>query len=137
MILPDSSLWIEYLRAGSSTPSSSGDATATQELDTLIEREQVFTCGPVVAELLAGARGEQREELAKQLSGQPWVDLERADWLAVGRAAAALRERGQTTPLVDVQIAVCAVKANAELWTFDRDFERVGEVLEDLRLRML
>jgi predicted nucleic acid-binding protein len=90
----------------------------------------------VVAELLAGARGRQRSELAEQLGTQPWINLKHSDWLTIGHTAAKLQERGQTTPLIDVQIAVCAVIAKAELWTLDRDFERIVEALDGLRVRV-
>jgi predicted nucleic acid-binding protein len=77
MVLPDTSVWVEYLRADPPAPegtegaageeqdagadASTVDATdpsPLDELDSLIEAEQVLTCGPVVAELMAGARGE-------------------------------------------------------------------------------
>jgi predicted nucleic acid-binding protein len=136
VILPDTSVWVEYLRAERPPPRESKSASPAEELDVVIQQEQVLTCGPVVAELLAGARGHQRGELTEQLGGQPWVELKRSDWLTVGHIAATLRERGQTTPLLDVQIAVCAVSAKAELWTIDHDFERIAEVLDGLRIRV-
>ncbi|HEX3517551.1 MAG TPA: PIN domain-containing protein [Solirubrobacteraceae bacterium] len=135
MILPDTSVWIDYLRA---TPSSRTGLSASpaEELDTLIQDEQIVICGPIIAELMAGARGRQRDELAQQLGAHPWIDIKHADWLAVGHAAATLQERGQMTPLIDIQIAVCAISAKAELWTLDRDFERIAENLDDLRIRI-
>jgi predicted nucleic acid-binding protein len=138
VILADTSVWVEYLRAEPpSAPCREGRAPSPAEaLDARIEQEQVVTCGPVVAELLAGARGAQRDELAEQLSGQPWIDLGRGDWLTVGETAAKLRERGQTTPLIDVQIAVCATLAEAELWTLDGDYTRISQSLEGLRVRV-
>ena len=54
----------------------------------------------------------------------------------MGHTAAKLQERGQTVPLIDVQIAMCAVGAQAELWTLDRDFERIVEALDGLRVRV-
>lgn len=38
------------------------------------------------------------------------------------------------TPLIDIQIAICAVGTKAELWTLDRDFERIAETLDNLRI---
>ena len=136
MILPDTSIWVEYLRAQPSAQSQSKSAAPADELEPLIKQQQTVTCGPVVAELLAGARGQQRDELAAQLGAQPWIDLKRGDWLTIGHTAAKLQERGQTVPLVDVQIAMCAVRAEAELWTRDRDFERIVEALDGLRVRV-
>ena len=37
-------------------------------------------------------------------------------------------------PLIDLLIAVAAVRADASLWTRDTDFERVAGVLPDLKL---
>jgi predicted nucleic acid-binding protein len=136
VILPDTSVWIDYLRATPSSSRTSASASPAEELDALIQEEQIVTCGPVIAELMAGARGRQRDELAQQLGAHPWIDIKHADWLAVGHAAASLQERGQMTPLIDIQIAVCAVGAKAELWTLDRDFERIAESLGDLRIRI-
>ena len=136
MILADTSVWVEYLRAGPSPEGPSENHSLCDELDELISQQQILTCGPVLAELLAGARGPQREELERQLSAQPWIDLKHADWLTVGRIAAKLQRRGQTIPLLDVQIAVCAVKGEAQLWTLDRDFERIAQDLEGLNVRI-
>jgi predicted nucleic acid-binding protein len=74
--------------------------------------------------------------LATQLVAQPWIDLKRSDWLTIGHTAAKLQERGQTTPLIDVQIAICAVITEAELWTLDHDFERIAEALDGPRVRV-
>lgn len=136
MIVPDTSVWVDYLRAGSFPPSQRTSSSKAEDLDSLIRQEQILTCGPVVAEVLAGARGGQRDELAKQLGAQPWIDISRADWLKIGHIAAKLQETGQTTPLVDIQIAVCAAHAKAELWTLDHDFERIAGALDGLRLRV-
>lgn len=136
MILPDTSVWVEYLRARPSTRRKRGGVSPAEELDRVIQQEQALTCGPIVAELLAGARGDQRDDLAEQLRAQPWIDLKRADWLTVGHVAGKLQQEGKTTPLVDVQIAVCAVNAQAELWTRDSDFERIATILDSLRVRL-
>jgi predicted nucleic acid-binding protein len=136
VILPDTSVWIEYLRAADSTPNPSGSASPADALDASIQQAATVTCGPVVAELLAGARGTQHEELTRQLLAQPWIDLTHSHWLTVGHTAAKLREEGQTTPLIDIQIAVCAVVAEAELWTLDHDFERIATALDGLRVRV-
>jgi predicted nucleic acid-binding protein len=136
VILPDTSVWIDYLGATASSSRAGGNTSPAEELDALIEDGQIVICGPVIAELMAGARGHQRDELARQLGAHPWIEIKHADWLAVGHAAARLQERGQMTPLIDVQIAVCAVCAKAELWTLDRDFERIAESLQELRVRV-
>lgn len=90
-------------------------------------------CGPVAAELVAGTAQRQRAALWELLAGLSWSDIGRAQWRRVGEAAAALRDRGASVPLTDVEIAVAAVEAGASLWTRDRDFDRIAAALPELR----
>jgi predicted nucleic acid-binding protein len=126
MVLPDTSVWVDYLRAG-----TSGAAAA---LDGLLEEEAVVVCGPVLAELLAGTPADRKDSLWHALEALPWADLDRAAWRRVGEVAQALRAAGISVPLTDVEIAVAAALAGASLWTRDDDFERVRGVLPELEL---
>lgn len=128
LVLPDTSIWISFLRAGS--------AELTSRLERHLDGDEIVVCGPVVAELIGGARPADRQVLLSVLAALPWADLGRRDWHSVGLLAAELRGRGQVLALTDVEIAVAAHSAGAVLWTADRDFERLGEVLEGLELRL-
>ena len=44
----------------------------------------------------------------------------------------AVRSRGSTTALTDIEIAISATAADAELWSFDSDFDRIAEALPGL-----
>ncbi len=96
MILPDTSVWVAYLRPGSDT--------LTCELADALDQREVLACGPVVAELLAGAQPRDRTELLTSLAGLPWADLHPSDWQSVGLLAAELRDQGQKLPLTDLEI---------------------------------
>lgn len=124
-VLPDTSVWVSFLREG-----TRGRAAA---LDGLLAGQEVVACGPVVAEILAGARAAQRAELWALLSELPWADLGRREWQQVGELAARLRERGQTVSLTDLEIGVAAATEGAQLWSWDGDFNRVMAVLPGLR----
>ncbi len=124
-VLADTSVWVEYLRRGR----GSGAA----RLDDLLVAGEVVLCGPVVAELLAGARSPDRARLWLLLTGLPWVDLGPVQWQRVGEAAARLREEGASVALTDIQIAVAAVDSYSRLWTRDSDFERVRAALPELQ----
>jgi predicted nucleic acid-binding protein len=100
----------------------------------LLDSGEVSTCGPVVAELLAGAEGEVAERISATLASLPWAELGPNDWREVGGAARRLRRLGQITPLTDLVIAVAAARADHVLWSFDTDFERIREVVDDLSL---
>lgn len=125
-VLPDTSIWVEYLRRG-----DMGDAW---HLDALLLTGEVVVCGPVVAELLAGTKRRDRDELWLSLRSLPWAELGHVEWRRVGQTAGDLRERGQTVPLTDVQIAVSATSMNAGLWTHDSDFQCIAAVLGDLQI---
>ena len=122
-LLPDTSIWVEFFRGGTD---------ATEELDVLIERETVVLCGPVLAELLAAIPPELRAAVSLALGSLRFVDLEKADWRLAGEVAYELDRDGRSVPLMDVVIAIACRRAEARLWTRDRDFERVREVLPEL-----
>lgn len=126
MILPDTSVWIPYFR---STRGAEGD-----RLEGLIERGQVATCGPVLAELLGGGGEEQRNAIIETVAGLPWADIDHAAWQDVGALARRLRRAGQALPLTDLTIAVAAARAGYTLWSLDSDFERIAPALDGLEL---
>lgn len=100
-------MWIAFLRAGAQV--------LTRELSDALDRREVVSCGPVMADLAAGARPRDRPELLTSLAGLPWADLDRSAWQSVGLLAAELRDHGQTLPLTDLEIAVAAHGSGAEL----------------------
>ena len=125
-LLPDTSVWVDYLR--------DRDEATVAELDRHLERESVFVCGPVLAELIAGTAPQQRDELWLAIGSLPWAAIDQPEWRSVGEVANELRCAGTSVPLTDVVIAVAATNADAELWTRDHDFERIQTVLPSLQL---
>lgn len=126
MILPDTSIWIDYSRRG-----SEGRAAVLGEL---LDAGEVATCGPVVAEILAGAEGEVEERMWMTLSSLPWAELDSESWRLAGTTARELRAAGQTVALTDLVIAVASSRGSHALWSLDVDFERIRSVLPALEL---
>jgi predicted nucleic acid-binding protein len=124
-VLADTSIWIEYLRCGRRSEAS--------RLDDLLVAGEVVVCGPVVAEILAGAKAADRSTLWLLFVGLPWADLGRVQWQRAGEIAGQLRERGETTAMTAVEIAVAAVDSSSQLWTRDEDFQRIRGALTGLR----
>jgi predicted nucleic acid-binding protein len=124
-VLPDTSIWINYFR---------GTEPVANELGRLITRNTPSICGPILAELVAGTPADSREDVWLALAGLPYVDLDRDAWTLAGEVAHRLRATGETVPLLDLLIAVAAVRADAALWTKDSDFQRVAQALPELRL---
>lgn len=125
-ILPDTSIWVDYLNGA--------DASLVDRMDRSLDRESVFVCGPVMAELLVGTSPEDRDDLWLAVGSLPWVDLDQVAWRAIGELGHALRQLGASVPLVDVAIAVAALNGEAELWTRDTDFIRIRDAAPDLVL---
>lgn len=125
-VLPDTSVWIRYFRP---RPDE-----ASRHLDHLIEEREVLGCGPVLAEILAGTPLDERVEIWRGYDSLPWAELDRLAWRQAGEISFALARQGRSLPLADILIAVVAVRGEAEIWTLDRDFERIRDVLPALQL---
>ena len=125
-LLPDTSVWVDYLRGK--------DADTVAELDRYLEGESVLVCGPVISELLAGTAPDHQEALWLGIGSLPWAAIDQPAWRQVGEVAGELRRAGISVPLTDVAIAVAAAGAEAALWTRDADFERIQTALPELAL---
>ncbi len=125
-ILPDTSIWVDYLNGS--------DVSLVDGLDGYLDGESVLVCGPIMAELLVGTMPEDRDELWLAVGSLPWIDLDQVAWREIGELGHALRRLGASVPLLDVAIAVAALRAEAELWTRDADFVRIQRAAPDLVL---
>jgi len=126
VVLPDTSVWVDFSRRG-----GRGQAAPLREL---LDAGEVATCGPVAAELLAGAEGEVTERMWETLASLPWAELGPAAWREVGTTAGRLRRTGATLPLTDLAIAVAATRDGHAVWSFDADFERIRPALDGFEL---
>jgi predicted nucleic acid-binding protein len=126
VVLPDTSVWVDFARRG-----TAGQAASLHDL---LDGGEVSTCGPVAAELLAGAEGDVAERISATLASLPWADLSPAAWRDAGLAARRLRKSGQTVPLTDLAIAVASAHAGHVLWSFDTDFKRIRPAIDGLVL---
>jgi len=60
------------------------------------------------------------------------LELRARGWRRVGELAGDARRSGFTLPLTDVQIAVMALENEAELWSRDAHFARIGSLVAGL-----
>ncbi|MGH9064890.1 MAG: type II toxin-antitoxin system VapC family toxin [Acidimicrobiales bacterium] len=135
MILADTSAWVEYDRATGSS--------ADQRLSELITAEgPVAVTEPVVMEVLAGARSDEREADLRRLLLR--FDLHHFDAAADFDGAARIYRRCRragVTPrgMVDCMIASVAWRRGSTLLAHDVDLDRVAQVvgieLDDASLR--
>jgi len=122
LILVDSSVWIDFL---SSFPSS-----AAAELRRMIADAEPFALpGIVVTEVLQGLKRDARR-IEHYLS--QW-DLLEPKGFSTYRDAAVIsrtaRARGVAITTIDALIAAIALEHGALLFTLDRDFARLAEIV--------
>lgn len=125
MILVDTSAWVEYDRATGST--------VDRRLAALIaETDEVVVTEPVVMEVAAGARSDEREaDLRRLLLRFPLLRFDPVvDFDAATRIYRTCRRAGVTPRgLVDCMIASVAHRRGAALLARDADLSRVAAVM--------
>jgi predicted nucleic acid-binding protein len=125
MILADTSAWVEYDRATSS-------AVHRRVTELIASEGPLSVTEPVIMEVLAGARNEQRELDLRRLLLR--FRLLRFDAAADFDAAARIYRRCRAvgfTPrgMVDCMIAAVAWRNGASLLAQDVDLQRVGQIV--------
>jgi predicted nucleic acid-binding protein len=125
VILVDTSAWVEYDRATASRV----DRRLT-ELITIDAR--VAVTEPVVMEVVAGARSDEREaDLRRLLLRFELLRFDAAvDFDAATRIYRACRRAGVTPRgMIDCMIAAVAHRSGASLLAFDADLTRLADVM--------
>ena len=115
-ILIDTCAWIDFFR---SKKGVLGDSVAHA-----IECDQALLCGPVLTELLQGAKGrKEKRQLDLLISGVEVLDTVKDDWVKAGLCLQGLREKGITLPITDALIATIAIRNSVSILTIDKHFE--------------
>lgn len=125
MILADTSAWVEYDRA-------TGSAVNRRVVELIASEGPLSVTEPVIMEVLAGARSEERELDLRRLLLR--FTLLRFDATADFDAAARLYRRCRAvgfTPrgMVDCMIATVAWRHGASLLAQDSDLQRLGQIV--------
>ena len=125
MILADTSAWVEYDRA-------TGSAVDRRLTELISEQVTLGVTEPVIMEVLAGARSDEREADLRRLLLR--FDLLRfeatSDFDAAARIYRACRRVGVTPRgMVDCMIASVAMRHAATLLVHDADLSRVAQVV--------
>lgn len=112
MILADTSIWIRYLRRR--------DEQIAERFEGLLRSQEISLCGPVIAELLAGAKSPDR--LQELLHGLVYRGTFATTWTLAGVLISRCRVDGKTVKLSDAAIAAAAIERSDRVWTTDGDF---------------
>ena len=125
MILADTSAWVEYDRA-------TGSAVHRRVAELIASDGSLSVTEPVIMEVLAGARNDQRElDLRRLLLRFTLLRFDAAaDFDAAARIYRRCRGAGFTPRgMVDCMIAAVAWRSGASLLAQDVDVQRVGQIM--------
>lgn len=119
-ILADTSVWIEFFKAGSAI----GNV-----LENLIKEHRVWTCGIVLFELIKGVKSEKEKSLIiDTLLSLEYIEMSPLLWKNAGEVAASLKKTGVNLPMSDIFIASLAVNHSLHIFTLDKHFEQIPGV---------
>ncbi len=111
----DTSVWIEYFR-------NQGALSASMDKELLAGN--FYMAGPVISELLQGAKTEKDfHALKSSIDGVPFFNTSLADWKLAGELSFKLRKKGITIPITDCLIAAVALNNDAGVMTLDQHFK--------------
>jgi hypothetical protein len=127
VILPDTSVWIDFFRG---TPHP--EALFLKEA---VRQGQACTCGMVVTEVLQGlADPKWRARLQQYLTLAAFLPMSFASHVLAADLYATARARGRTVRnTADCVIAACAIWHEIPLLQRDRDFRTLADI-SDLKL---
>ncbi len=116
MIVADTSIWIEFLRAREPYFS---------RLKSLLERGDVLALSPVFGELLQGVKSEaERDIVMNYWNHLPKID-ERDLLIKAGRHSMENGFVAKGVGLIDASLIVAAAATGAKIWTLDTKMKAV------------
>jgi len=118
MVLVDSSVWIEALRR-------EGRLDIKLAVEGLLEADEALICAPIRFKVLAGARPEDREQIARHLSMVPDRPCGDDDWSRSTRLAWKCRDAGVSIPLEHALIASIALHDGIRIFANDEAFNGI------------
>jgi predicted nucleic acid-binding protein len=114
-------VWVDYYRDRS--------RSLAPVLDPLIRDGRVATCGPVLAEVLQGARSsKQVEGLVQDQQALAWLETDAPAWMLAAELAREARRGQGVVGLADCVIAAVAKQNRCRVLTRDKDFLRLKGV---------
>lgn len=116
MILADTSVWIEFLRAKEPIFSQLGEQ---------LEQRNVFGLECIFGELLQGAKGKrERKVIQDYWSNLPKIE-EAGLWLKAGHFSSQKKLFARGVGLIDAFIIAASRKHRAPVWTLDKKLKAV------------
>jgi hypothetical protein len=127
--LIDSSLWIDFTRSRS-------PQRLKQFIAPYILSPEAALAEPVAYEVLRHATDDEAHVIQAQFDTLPLMETPRDLWTTAAKLGQRCRKKGVTAGSIDLLIVSVALHHDAELITFDADFQAIAKSC-DLRLKLL
>ncbi len=118
MVIADTSAWIAF--------QTKPDSKFGREFDSLLASDQIVMVGPVLAELLQGARSEDELTFfAERLGALEFLEADQDTWIRAGRINYQLRALGRIISMADLIVSALAIQHGIPVYTSTRDYREV------------
>lgn len=120
LVLVDTSAWICFF--------ARKDFLEIKEtVSHLLDENRAAVAGPVLVELIQGARTEkERDFLKNRIEGLHWLTVTDMHWHEAADLSFKLRRKGVTVPAIDVLLAATAISYQCDLLHRDDDFHLIA-----------
>ena len=124
LVLVDTSAWICFF-------ARRGYPEIKEALSLLLEEDRAAIAGPVMIEIVQGARtAEEKEDIKKWIKGMHWLSVTDTIWNNAAEMAFALRRKGITTSAIDTLIAALAIEYDCSILHRDSHFDLMARQCE-------
>lgn len=123
MILVDTNIIIDFWNKPS------------EEAKKVFEENEIATCGVIKTELLRGSNSDKQFlQIAEALNDFSYLSFYENDWIGLSKQFITFKQNGLAVPFQDAMIAYIAIKYNCKVWTNDKHFKIMQEILTQLNL---
>ena len=118
MVIADTSAWIAF--------QTKPDSKFGRQFDSLLAGDEIVMVGPVLAELLQGARSESDFSFfAERLGALEFLEADQDTWMRAGELNFQLRARGRIISMADLIVSALALQHGIPVYTSTRDYQEV------------
>lgn len=118
MVIADTSVWITFQRQP--------DSDVGRRFQSLLANEEVVMVGPVLTEMLQGARSEREFTFfAERLKALAFLETDQDTWIQAAELNFRLKQQGRLMAFADLIVSALALQHDVPVYTVDRDYQRV------------
>ncbi|MEK6681173.1 MAG: PIN domain-containing protein [Nitrospirota bacterium] len=120
LVLVDTSAWICFF-------ARKGFIEIKEAVSALLDNNSAAIAGPIIVELIQGARTENEKEIIKsKIKGLHWLKITDDHWHKTAELSFSLRRKGVTISAFDSLLSTIAIEYNCRIIHKDSDFDIIA-----------